>query len=482
MGSSTVSLFIFLAITILTDYLINTADQGLSYINLEDRTLTTRVILVRHGQSTYNVEQRIQGRLDKSVLTEAGRSTARQVAVALQGIAFDAVYSSPLQRAKETAEIIVSELANTDHPAPASQPIDLLREIDLPLWEGLRRTEVQEKYPEDYRRWKESPHQLCMMTPEGEHFPVLALHQQAKLFWQEILTQHPNQTILVVAHNGINRCLLSTALGISPDRYHCIQQSNCGISVLNFAGTLADPVQLESMNLTAHVGHKLPKPRPGHHGPRLLLVRHGETEWNRQQQFQGQIDIPLNDNGRKQAQQARDFLEDVQIDSAVSSPLLRPKETAEIILQAHPEVTLQLDAQLQEISHGLWEGKFESEIEAAFPGMLQQWKTAPETVQMPEGENLQDVWDRSIPAWNAIVKSTPPNTTCLVVGHDAINKAVMCYLFGVGPEHFWNFKQGNGSVTVIDYPDGPDGLPVVEAANITIHLGGILDRTAAGAL
>ena len=162
--------------------------------------------------------------------------------------------------------------------------------------------------------------------------------------------------------------------------------------------------------------------------------------------------------------------------------MLRPKETAEIILQAHPEVTLQLDAQLQEISHGLWEGKFESEIEAAFPGMLQQWKSAPETVQMPEGENLQDVWDRSIPAWNAIVKSTPPNTTCLVVGHDAINKAVMCYLFGVGPEHFWNFKQGNGSVTVIDYPDGPDGLPVVEAANITIHLGGILDRTAAGAL
>lgn len=267
------------------------------------------------------------------MLTDVGRETARQVAVALQGIAFDAVYSSPLQRAKETAEIIVAALsektaANTAHPAPAAQPIDLLREIDLPLWEGLRRTEVQEKYSEDYRLWKERPHQLCMMTPEGEHFPVLALHHQARQFWQDILTQHPNQTILVVAHNGINRCLISTALGISPDRYHSIQQSNCGISVLNFAGTLADPVQLESMNLTAHVGHKLPKPRPGHQGPRLLLVRHGETEWNRQQQFQGQIDIPLNDNGRIQAQQARDFLACVQIDSAVSSPLLRPKETA----------------------------------------------------------------------------------------------------------------------------------------------------------
>jgi probable phosphoglycerate mutase len=357
-----------------------------------------------------------------------------------------------------------------------------LLEIDLPLWEGLRRQEVKEKYPDEYQLWKERPHELCMTTPQGEHFPVLALHDQAKQFWQEILTRHQDDTILVVAHNGINRCLISTALGVAPERYHCIQQSNCGITVLNFAGSLADPVQLESMNLTAHTGEKMPKPRPDHHGPRLLLVRHGETEWNRQQQFQGQIDIPLNENGKKQAQQAAEFLKDVQIDSAVTSPLLRPKETAEIILQLHPEVKLQLDDRLKEISHGLWEGKFESEIEQDFPGMLEQWKTVPETVQMPEGENLEDVWNRSIPAWQAIVQSTPPNTTCLVVAHDAINKAVMCHLFGLGPEHFWNFKQGNGSVTAIDYPHGADGLPVVESANITSYLGGILDKTAAGAL
>lgn len=420
------------------------------------------------------------------MLTQAGQSTARQVAVALQGIRFDAVYSSPLQRAKQTAEIIGSELSSSAHPAPPSQPLELLREIDLPLWAGLLRTEVQDKYPEEYRLWKERPHKLCMVTDEGEHFPVLALHAQAKQFWQEILTRHRDETVLAIAHNGINRCLISTALGIAPERYHSIQQSNCGISVLNFTNTsadgLADAVQLESMNLTAHVGQKMPKPRPGHHGPRLLLVRHGETEWNRQQQFQGQIDIPLNDNGKQQAQQAAEFLKDIQIDSAVTSPLLRPKETAEIILQFHPDVTLQLNDRLKEIAHGLWEGKFESEIEQEFPGMLQQWKNAPETVQMPEGENLQDIWNRSIPAWQAIVRSIPPNTTCLVVGHDAINKAVMCHLFGLGPEHFWNFKQGNGSVTVIDYPNGPDALPVIESANITSHLGGILDRTAAGAL
>ncbi len=103
---------------------------------------------------------------------------------------------------------------------------------------------------------------------------------------------------------------------------------------------------------------------------------------------------------------------------------------------------------------------------------------------MPEGENLQQVWERAIASWNAIVTefSQQPKTG-IVVAHDAINKAILCHLFGLGPEHFWNFKQGNGSVTVIDYPKGAEGYPVLEAMNITIHLSGsILDKTAAGAL
>ena len=65
--------------------------------------MSTRVILVRHGQSSYNIEGRIQGRLDASVLTQTGKNTARQVGEALQSLKFDAIYSSPLQRAKQTA-------------------------------------------------------------------------------------------------------------------------------------------------------------------------------------------------------------------------------------------------------------------------------------------------------------------------------------------------------------------------------------------
>jgi phosphoserine phosphatase len=443
--------------------------------------------LVRHGESTYNAQRRVQGHCDESNLTAAGQLGATQVGAALQGLKFDAVYCSPLQRARETAGLILTSL---NHSAPPDLRItDNLREISLPLWEGLTFEEVETQYPELYRCWRDRPHELKMPLPTADgtqdFYPVIALYAQAQQFWQEALPHHAGQTILAVAHSGINRCLLSAAMDLGVLGYKAIHQSNCGISILNFSGTLGDPVQIESINLTAHLGEPLPKPRKEQKGPRFLLVRHGETEWNRQKRFQGQIDVPLNENGRTQSAQARDFLKAVPIDRAVSSPMLRPKETAEIILQPHPQVTLEFDENLVEISHGLWEGKLESEIEQAFPGELVRWQQTPEAVQMPGGENLQQVWERAIAAWTKLLATTadsPPLTTVLVTAHDAVNKAILCYLAGQSPEKFWTFKQGNGAVSVIDYPDGVQGRCVIQAMNITTHQGGILDKTAAGAL
>ncbi|MEH2178154.1 histidine phosphatase family protein [Nostoc sp.] len=449
----------------------------------------TRVIIVRHGQSSYNTERRIQGRTDASTLTEKGRKDASKVGKALSNILFNAIYSSPLQRAKHTADIIYSELATHTEQSAALQVSDLLLEIDLPLWEGLLTAQVKQKFAEDYRNWHQHPDELRMLLNDAEgtreHFPVLALYEQARQFWQEILSQHQGETILIVGHNGINRALISTALGISPSRYHSIQQSNCGISVLNFAGALGEPVQLESLNQTQHTGETLPSLRPDHQGVRLLLVRHGETDWNRQTRFQGQIDVPLNDNGRQQSQKASEFLQEVAIDNACSSTMLRPKETAEIILKQHPNVNLELEDGLREISHGLWEGKLETEIELEFPGELQRWRMIPTQVQMPEGENLQQVWERSVAAWQSIVQAASNNQfkTVLVVAHDATNKTLLCHILGLSLENFWSFRQGNGAVSVIDYTAGIDGLPVLQAMNITTHLGGgVLDKTAAGAL
>lgn len=449
--------------------------------------MVTRVILVRHGESSFNVERRVQGYSDVSTLTETGRAGAIQVGEALSEIAFDAVYSSPLRRAKDTAELILSKLKQA--PGVPLQALENLKEINLALWEGVLFKDIEQKYPEEYEQWKNRPHELKMVVPgpEGsqDYFPVLELFARAKQFWLDFLPAHAGKTVLLIAHSGINRALISTAIGLEPTSYQAVHQSNCGISVLNFAGELGDPVQIESLNQTAHLGAPIPEVKKGYHGPRLLLVRHGETDWNRQKRFQGQIDVPLNDTGRVQSGQAAEFLKSIPIRYAVTSPMLRPKETAEIILQHHPAVRLELEDNLQEISHGLWEGKLEAEIEQEFPGELQRWQRSPETVQMPEGENLQQVWERAIAAWDAIVQTAmnrPETGITMVVAHDAINKAILCYVLGLGPENFWSFKQGNGAVSVIDY-NGPDSPSVLTAMNITAHLsGGILDQTAAGAL
>ena len=448
--------------------------------------MTTRAIVVRHGQSSYNTERRIQGRSDVSTLTQKGRDDAFKTGTALSHLNFAAIYSSPLQRAKTTAEVIAQCLVT---PAQI-QTADNLKEIDLPLWEGMLSQEVKDNLAQDYRLWKQHPDEFVMIVPqtdggEKKYFPVLALYEQARQFWQETLARHDGETILIVGHNGINRALISAALGIAPSRYHSIQQSNCGISVLNFSGDLGQSVQLESMNQTGHLGEVLPSLRPNHQGVRLLLIRHGETEWNRQTKFQGQIDVPLNDNGRSQSRKAAEFLKDIKLDFAFSSPMLRPKETAEIILQPHPPIELQLLDGFREIGHGLWEGKLETEIEQTYPGELERWRTVPQEVQMPEGENLQQVRDRSIESWQQIVTSAlqNPAQTGLVVAHDATNKVLLCHVLGLDNKYFWNFRQGNGAVSVIDYPQGLDGLPVLQAMNITTHLGGgVLDKTAAGAL
>ncbi len=447
--------------------------------------MSTRVIILRHGQSTYNSQGRIQGRSDLSVLTDKGRADAELTGKAFQGLTFAAVYASPLQRAQQTAATVLDCLNET----PTIQADDRLLEIDLPLWETMLNTEVREKYGAEYRAWKERPHELKMLLPQAdgtqtEFYPVLSLYDQARGFWQDILAQHPGQTIAIVAHNGINRALISTALAIPPQMYHSIQQSNCGVTVLNFSGGWGENVQIESLNQTSHLGQNLPTLRPHNQGPRFLLIRHGETDWNRAGKFQGQIDIPLNDNGRNQASLAAEFLKTVQIDFAFTSSMQRPKETAEIILKPHPGIVLNEDADLREIGHGLWEGKFESEIDAEYPGELDRWRTQPKSVQMPEGENLQDVWTRATTAWQRLLQQVGNNNrTGIVVAHDATNKVLLCYLLGLDLADFWKIKQGNGAVTVIDYPEGIAGQPVIQALNLTSHLsGGIFDKTAAGAL
>ncbi|MEA5392039.1 histidine phosphatase family protein [Cyanobium gracile UHCC 0139] len=438
-----------------------------------------RIVLVRHGLSSFNLEHRIQGRDDLSNLTEEGQLQARRTGEALAELAFTAVYSSPLQRASATTAAL---LACHGSPLAPVYDDDLL-EIDLAPWSGLLRSEVRAVDPEQERRWREAPETMELRRADGSRFlPVPELLDQAGRFADGLLARHDDDdTVLVVAHNAILRCLVLHLLGLPASGFLRLRLDNASISVLNLVrGEDGRPaVQLESLNGTAHLGTALPPSGPG---CRLLLVRHGETDWNREGRFQGQIDIPLNAHGLAQAEAARAFLALIPLQRAYSSDMARPLRTAEVILGSHPGVPLTTTRGLREIGHGLWEGRLESEIAAGWPDLLAAWKRTPETVQMPEGETIGEVWDRSLEAWKRIVAGLDPQETALVVAHDAVNKTILCALLGLSPADIWAIKQGNGGVTVIDYPRGATAPPVVSALNLTAHLGGVIDRTAAGAL
>jgi len=175
-------------------------------------------------------------------------------------------------------------------------------------------------------------------------------------------------------------------------------------------------------------------------------------------------------------------LKNISIQKAFSSSLSRPKETAQIILKEHPGIEITLKDNLKEIGHGKWEGKLESEIKSNWADLLKTWKIFPEKVQMPDGENIKEVSTRSINGWKEICKGLKNDETALVVAHDAVNKTILCHLLGLSPSEIWTIKQGNGGITVIDLSEKEGQPDQITCLNITSHLGGIIDSTAAGAL
>jgi len=442
--------------------------------------MTLRLIFVRHGLSSFNKEGRIQGRNDLSTLTKEGQLQAEAAGKAISSVPIDAIYSSPLQRASETTKIIIKE-HQVDLQATYT---DELLEVDLGPWSGLTKNEIKNNFPEELALWQKDPKKLTINRKDGSKFqPIKELFSQAEDFLKFIFNAHSgsSKTILIVAHNAILRCLILKLINDPSKGFRRLKLDNTSISICNitFNNRHERQVQIECLNNIAHLHPNIPQKNGK---KRIILVRHGETDWNRQGRFQGQIDIPLNINGKAQAEAAGKFLENIIIQKAFSSPLSRPKETASIILKEHSKIQISLKDNLKEISHGEWEGKLESEIKSDWPELLKTWKISPEKVQMPEGENIKEVSTRSIEGWNEICKDLQNDETALVVAHDAVNKTILCHLLGLMPSKIWMIKQGNGGITVIDISEEEGEPDQITCLNITSHLGGIIDSTATGAL
>ena len=154
----------------------------------------TEFLLVRHGETDWNVERRFQGHADPG-LNEVGRAQARALADELAGAGLDAIYTSDLARARETAEIVAARTG------VRVVPLAELREIDVGEWEGLTWPEIEERFPDGVRRWHEAGHGWT----SGETHEQLERRVLQAL--RSIASDHPKARLLVVGHGGTVRTL-----------------------------------------------------------------------------------------------------------------------------------------------------------------------------------------------------------------------------------------------------------------------------------
>lgn len=170
----------------------------------------------------------------------------------------------------------------------------------------------------------------------------------------------------------------------------------------------------------------------------LYIMRHGKTDWNEKHKLQGRVDIPLNEDGRQMAENARKKYSDVHIDVCYCSPLIRAKETAEIFFKGR-DVPIITDERLKEMGFGIYEGSenaFDNpdcEMNVFFSNP-EQYKKAVEG-----GESLEQLYLRTGEFISEVVEPLlEQKKDILIVGHGAMNSSIICQVKNMPIEKFWS--------------------------------------------
>ena len=183
---------------------------------------------------------------------------------------------------------------------------------------------------------------------------------------------------------------------------------------------------------------------------KLLLVRHGETDWNLARRYQSYSDIPLNQNGIQQAQLLAKRLATEKIDAIYSSDLSRATETARYIANEHEQVsTIQCDPRWRELSFGKWEGLNHEELQTQWQTEVNAWYADPVNVSPPDGETMLQMSTRVQSGLDEL-KSKYSEETVLVVTHSGVIQVLLCLLLGMELNRYWQFHVVQASLTILN--------------------------------
>ncbi|KAG5248042.1 2-carboxy-D-arabinitol-1-phosphatase [Salix suchowensis] len=406
-----------------------------------------RVVLVRHGQSTWNEEGRIQGSSDFSVLTKKGEGQAETSRQMLIDDSFDVCFSSPLIRSKRTAEIIwgsrkVNMITDSD-----------LREIDLYSFQGLLKHEGKAKFGAAFRQWQID---AANFNIDG-HFPVRELWGRARNCWNKILA-HESRSVLVVAHNAVNQALVATAIGLGTEYFRILLQSNCGVSVLDFAprvdgGDGSPCICLNRLNQVLYKKKNKKISSTYHYSKHAAYL----NKLRATSLYSGTQ--PMNMLGIIQSQKTAELLLDQNVSTIVSSPknacvemataISRVQEAADCLgadcVPRYVEMKQIQELDVRDILQ--LSNKDATEVPLLQPGFLNSF----------EDEALSALWEQSGKAWQSLLNelSDESKPEKIVVAVDWMG----------------SFHLDAGSISVLDFPDGPTGRGTIRCINYTAHLG-----------
>ena len=199
----------------------------------------TSIYLVRHGQTAWNKEEIFRGRTDVP-LDETGLKQAELVGEYFQGMEIDAIYSSPLSRALQTAQKIAQFNDLKVQPLPG------IIDMSFGKWEGRPHQEIREKDSKTYRQWVEEPH--LVRLPGGESLDDVRVRAMAAL--EEVMRKHPEKTLVLVSHRVICKVLICAILNLDNSHFWQITQDTTAINLIQYR---KGKYILSLMNETCHL-------------------------------------------------------------------------------------------------------------------------------------------------------------------------------------------------------------------------------------
>ncbi len=201
----------------------------------------------------------------------------------------------------------------------------------------------------------------------------------------------------------------------------------------------------------------------------IVLVRHGQTEWNRVERFRGRADVPLNETGLAQAEATgRRVAAEWRPVAVYSSPLSRAVRTAEAIA-GRLGLAVQVEHGLADIDYGQWQGLTPDEARQRWPAEVDAWYNAPHLARIPGGETLDGLRERAMAAVRALAARHEGQTIALVA-HTVVNRVILLAVLGLHNDRFWRLRQDTCAVNVFEVEDDVFTLALF---NDTCHLRGL---------